>query len=76
MLSILTDRGTEYYGKAERQGSQLYLVLNDIDHSKTKVKSLQTNAICERSHKTMLLEFYQVTFRNKVYKDIAQHRYK
>lgn len=71
MLRILTDRGTEYCGKAERHDYQLYLALNDIDHTKTKVKSPQTDGICERFHKTILQEFYQVTFRKKLYEDMA-----
>ena len=37
---------------------------------KTKAKSPQTNGICERFHKTLLQEFYQVTFRKNVYADI------
>ena len=44
---------------------QLFLAINDIEHTKTKVKSPQTNGICERFHKTILQEFYQVTFRKK-----------
>ena len=36
----------------------------------TKAKSPQTNGICERFHKTVLQEFYQVTFRKKVYEDL------
>jgi transposase InsO family protein len=70
MLRVLTDRGTEYCGKAERHDYQLYLALNDIDHTKTKVKSPQTNGICERFHKTILQEFYQVTFRKKLHEDL------
>ncbi len=70
VLRILTDRGTEYCGRAEKHDYQLYLALNDIDHTKTKVKSPQTNGICERFHKTILQEFYQVTFRKKLYEDI------
>ena len=46
---------------------QLYLAINDIDHTKTKAQSPQTNGICERFHKTILQEFYQVTFRKKLY---------
>ena len=67
VLRILTDRGTEFCGHAERHDYQLYLAVNDIDHSKTKAKSPQTNGICERFHKTVLQEFYQVTFRKKIY---------
>ena len=70
MLRILTDRGTEYCGKAEQNDYQLYLALNDIAHTRTKVRSLQTNGICERFHKTILQEFYQITFRKKIYSDI------
>lgn len=70
MLRILTDRGTEYCGKAETHDYQLYLALNDIEHTKTKAKSPQTNGICERFHKTILQEFYQTTFRKKIYSDV------
>lgn len=72
MLRILTDRGTEYCGKAETHDYELYLAINDIDHTKTKTKSPQTNGICERFHKTVLQEFYQITFRKKIYKDIEE----
>ena len=70
LLRILTDRGTEYCGKADQHDYQLYLAVNDIEHTKTKVKSPQTNGICERFHKTILQEFYQVTFRKKIYTDL------
>ena len=36
----------------------------------TKAGSPQTNGICERFHKTVLQEFYQVTFRKKLYADL------
>ena len=67
MLRILTDRGTEYCGKVEQHDYQLYLAINDIDHTKTKARHPQTNGICERFHKTILNEYYQVTFRKKLY---------
>lgn len=70
MLRILTDRGTEYCGRVDQHDYQLYLAVNDIEHTKTKVRSPQTNGICERFHKTILQEFYQVTFRKKVYTDL------
>jgi transposase InsO family protein len=57
LLRILTDRGTEYCGNRERHEYQLYLAIEDIDHSKTKAKSLQTNGVCERFHKTIQDEF-------------------
>ena len=72
VLRILTDRGTEYCGRAEYHDYQLFLAINDIEHTKTKVKSPQTNGICERFHKTILQEFYQVTFRKKIYETIDE----
>ncbi len=51
LLRILTDRGTEYCGKVEHHDFQLYLAVNDIEHTKTKARSPQTNGICERFHK-------------------------
>lgn len=70
MLRILTDRGTEYCGKAEQHDYELYLALNDIEHTKTKARHPQTNGICERFHKTILQEFYQITFRKNIYTDL------
>lgn len=72
LLRVLTDRGTEYCGKVEQHNYQLYLAVNDIDHTKTKVRHPQTNGICERFHKTILNEFYQVTFRKKIYESVEQ----
>lgn len=70
MLRILTDRVTKYCGKVEQNDYQLYLAINDIDHTKTKVMSPQTNGICECFHKTILQDFYQITFRKKLYGDL------
>ena len=67
VLRILTDRGTEFCGRVEQHDYELYLNINDIEHTKTKAQSPQTNGICERFHKTILQEFYQVTFRKHIY---------
>jgi transposase InsO family protein len=72
LLRVLTDRGSEYCGNPERHEYELYLAVEDIDHSRTKTKSPQTNGICERFHKTVLNEFYRVTFRKKVYRSIDE----
>jgi transposase InsO family protein len=69
---VLTDRGTEFCGTHDRHEYELYLAVENIDHSRTKTKSPQTNGICERVHKTMLDEFYRVTFRKKIYQGITQ----
>jgi transposase InsO family protein len=72
LLRVLTDRGTEYCGNPERHEYELYLAVEDIDHSRTKVKNPQTNGIVERFHKTILDEFYRVTFRKKIYRSIPE----
>lgn len=68
---VLTDRGTEYCG-SEKHEYELYLAVEDIDHSRTKAKHPQTNGICERFHKTVLNEFYRVAFRKKIYKGLDE----
>lgn len=70
VLRVLTDRGTEYCGKVEQHDYQLYLALNDIEHTRTKARHPQTNGICERFHKTILQEFYQPALRRKIYSGI------
>ena len=72
VLRILTDRGTEYCGKAESHDYQLYMAINGIEHTKTKARHPQTNGICERFHKTILNEFYQTAFRRKIYKTVDE----
>ncbi|WP_444907891.1 IS481 family transposase [Microbulbifer sp. SSSA008] len=72
VLRILTDRGTEYCGKLEQHDYQLYLSVNEIEHTKTKARHPQTNGICERFHKTILQEFYQPSLRRKIYGSIEE----
>jgi len=68
---VLTDRGTEFCGTQSHE-YELYLAVEDIDHSRTKTKSPQTNGICERFHRTVLDEFYRVAFRKKIYRTIDE----
>src|SRR5919108_5267185 len=72
LLRILTDRGTEYCGNREHHEYQLYLAVENIDHSKTKAYSPQTNGICERFHRTMQDEFYSVAFRKRLYSSLEE----
>jgi transposase InsO family protein len=67
LLRILTDRGTEYCGAHDRHPYELYLAVNDIEHTRTRIKRPQTNGICERFQKTVLNEFYRVVLRRKLY---------
>jgi transposase InsO family protein len=67
---ILTDRGSEYCGTPDRHPYELYLAMEDIEHTRTRVKRPQTNGICERFHKTLLNEFYRVAFRKRFYEHL------
>lgn len=51
LLRVLTDRGTEFCGTREHHEYELYLALEDVDHSRTKARHPQTNGICERFHR-------------------------
>ena len=72
LLRILTDRGSEYCGNREHHEYELYLDLENIEHTRTKVKSPQTNGICERFHQTIQNEFYANAFRRKIYRSLEE----
>ena len=67
LLRVLTDRGTEYKGNLENHAFELFLSIEGIEHTTTKAYSPQTNGICERFHKTMKNEFFDVAMRKKIY---------
>ena len=68
----LTDRGTEYCGKPENHPYQLFLHLNDIEHTRTKVRHPQTNGCTEKLNQTIQDEFYAVAFRKTLYRSMAE----
>lgn len=72
LLRVLTDRGSEYGGKMEKHPYQLFLHLNDIEHSRTKARHPQTNGCTERLNQIIQDEFYAVAFRKNLYRSIEQ----
>jgi hypothetical protein len=72
LMRILTDRGSEYCGNREHHEFALYLDVENIEHTRTKAKSPQTNGICERFHQTIQSEFYASAFRRKIYSSLEQ----
>ena len=72
LLRVLTDRGTEYSGKVEQHPYQLFLHLNDIEHSRTKAFHPQTNGCTERLNQIIQDEFYAVAFRKTLYTSMEQ----
>lgn len=69
LLRILTDHGTEYCWIPTIHEYQLFLALDDIDHTRTKAKSHQTNGFRERFHKTVHYGFY---IRRKIYPTLEE----
>src|SRR3954465_15709252 len=45
LTRVLTDRGTEYCGNPEHHEYELYLAVEDVDHSRTKAKNPQEPCI-------------------------------
>lgn len=72
LLRTLTDRGTEYCGRIETHPYLLFLHLNGIEHSKTKVRHPQTNGSTERLNQIVQNEFYKVAFRKKLYASLEE----
>ncbi|MCH9033627.1 MAG: DDE-type integrase/transposase/recombinase [Planctomycetes bacterium] len=71
-MRVLTDRGTEYCGREDTHPYPLFLGLQEIDHTRTKVRHPQTNGICERFHQTVQNEFYRVVFRKRIYSTLDE----
>ena len=69
---VLTDRGTEYCGAPDRHEYELYLTVEDIEHTRTNNKRPQTDGIYERFDKTLFNEFYRVAFREKIYQSLEE----
>lgn len=72
ILRVLTDNGKEYCGRSETHHYQLFLYLNDIEHSRTKVRHPQTNGAAEKLNQTIQNEFYNTAFRKTLYKSLEQ----
>ena len=72
VLRVLTDNGKEYCGHQNSHHYQLFLYLNDIEHSRTKVRHRQTNGATEKLNQTIKNEFYSVAFRKKLYTSLKE----
>jgi transposase len=72
LLRTLTDRGTEYCGHPDAHPYQLYLHLNEVEHSRTKARHPQTNGCTEKLNQTIQEEFYAVAFRKTLYTSLEQ----
>ena len=69
---ILTDNGSEYCGRKMIHLYEIFLDLNDIKHSRTKVATPRTNGFVERFNRTILDEFFRETFRKRLYLSLEE----
>lgn len=72
IIKTLTDNGKEYCGNQNTHHYQLFLYLNDIEHSRTKVRHPQTNGATEKLNQTIKNEFYRVAFRKRLYTSLEE----
>jgi len=72
ILRVLTDRGTEFCGALDKHPYEIFFQYHEIEHTKTRARRPQSNGICEAFYKTVLNEFYKVTFRKKIYQDLEE----
>jgi len=72
VLRALTDNGTEYCGRKETHPYQLFLHLNDMEHTRIRVGRPQTNGAVERLNQTIQEEFYKVAFRKRLYRSVEE----
>jgi len=72
ILRMLTDNGGEYRGRQETHSFELFLHLNDIEHTFIKVRHPQTNGSVERLNQIIQEEFYQTAFRKKLYGSLEE----
>ena len=72
ILRALTDNGAEYCGRLETHAYELFLHLNEIEHTRTKPRKPQTNGSVEKLNQTIQNEFYEVAFRRKLYRSLDE----
>ena len=72
VLRVLTDNGREFCGLKDNHPYELFLHLNDIEHTKTRVRRPQTNGSVELLNQTIKDEFYEVAFRKKLYRSLEE----
>jgi len=72
--SVLTDNGKEFttHHKSKKHSFERLLKELNIKHRLTKVRHPWTNGSVERFQRTVLEEFYQVTFRKKIYSTLGE----
>jgi hypothetical protein len=56
----------DHRGNRETLGYALHLNLENIEHTRTKAKSAQTNGVCERFHLAIQNGYHAIAFRRRL----------
>jgi transposase InsO family protein len=65
--TVLSGNGREYCARPDTHPYELFLQLEEIEHTRTRVGRTQSNGFVERFHRTVLGEHYRVMGRKKWY---------
>jgi transposase InsO family protein len=72
VLRVLKDNGSEYCGRQENHAYALFLHLNDLEHTRIRVRHPQTNGAVERLNQAVQEEIYKVAFRKNLYRSLPE----
>ena len=67
MTTVLSDNGSAFCGRPDSHLHGIFLQLEDIRHTATRVGRPQSNGFVERFHRTVLDEHFRVVGRKKRY---------
>ncbi len=69
LMRILTDRGTEYCGNREHHEYQLYLAIEDMDHTRAKARAMASVSV---PMGPLQEEFLWTAFRKRIHRAIEE----
>jgi transposase InsO family protein len=69
--AVLTDNGREFCG-TDAHPYEMYLILADVDHRRTRIRTPRTNGFVERFNRTVKDEFFATAFRQKLYTSVDE----
>jgi hypothetical protein len=72
VLPLPTGRRTEFCARWVRHRYKVSLAFHQIEHTRTKAHTPQTNGVCTWSHKTVHLGLYKVPFRRMIYRTLEK----
>ena len=72
MKPFLSHNGREYCGRPDKHLCELFLQLEEIEHSTTKVGRRQSNGFIKRFHHTVLEEHLRIKGRTTWYENVEE----